>query len=611
MTGVRSVDISTAADFDEVLVNAEGSLRRLPKNRLVGMLTTKPGPAYQTRAVLFADLAWSAETVGSVFGDASPAYNGMYKKNGASGAGSWTRIGDLQVSALTEAQLAAKADAAALAAVEERVYFADLWQFTAEGAADAPARISGDDQSIPTAAISTPAPAAGASVMARILGGDLVATSPRHDGVLNADPGKDWVAAQGGDKVIGTWQLASGEAQTVAVGPTGDGYPAFGTTLRLAVGQSNAAGSQGGPASLYRDEYPDPVNLLMLAHDGHHAWVGRPGDPDAVGPIFTGVEALRGAVTGNYGNAAVESAVLRMWERARADFASWRPRLIAANAAVGGRTIAELSAGGAGTAWANLVAAMEAAWTHRPAGERLVLDWLHMHQGESDTGNAGLGQAHDDLRAAIAAEAARIFGQVTPVRMISWQPASYGTSTGARAILTHFLTARAQRGTFWCGGPSYPYAFGDDFLHHTAAGHEMRGEYEDEIIRRIDRDGYFDPLTMVSAVRSGASQITVTLSHPAVIDADDPVVQPILQAGITVTGGTVSAVAVNATQLVITTEGAASAVTEVSAAGQGQTSPRTADAIPRTNIRGTDALGLYRSGAVMRRWLCAQTIPVN
>ena len=610
MTGIRTPDLNTAPDFEQIVVIYNGQTRLVSKDKVTTMVASTPGPSYQTRAQLYADLAWPANTLASVFSDANAAYNGSYKKTGSSGAGSWSRIGDLQVSTLTTAQLAAKADAAALAAVEERVYLNDLWNFTADGAADAPLRISGDDCPVPTAPVAAPSPS-GATVIARIINGDLAASSPVYDGILNADVGKTWLGTQGGDKVIGTFGLASGESQTVSVGPSGDCYPAFGTTLRLAVGQSNAAGSQGGAASLYRPEYPDPANLLMLAHADHHVWTGRPGDPNGSGPDFTGVEALRGAVTGTYGNSAVESAALRLWERARADFASWRPRLLVANAAVGGRTIEELSAGGASTAWANLVAALEAAWQHRPAGERLVLDWLHMHQGESNTGLATLGAAHDQFRADVAAEAARIWGQTQPVRMISWQPASYSLSVGARSILTHFLSVRAERGSFWCAGPSYGFPFSADFLHHTALGHEMRGEFEDEIIRRIDRDGVFDPLTMVQAVRSGANQITVTLSDPAVIDAADPVVQPVAQAGIGVIGGTVTDVAVTGDQLVITTAEAATAITAVTAAGQAQTAPRTYAAIPRTNIRGAHALGRYRAGGEMHRWLCVQELPIT
>jgi hypothetical protein len=53
------------------------------------------GLAYATAALLIADLAHPANTLAIVYGDASPGNNGMYVKIGASGSGSWTRIGDL------------------------------------------------------------------------------------------------------------------------------------------------------------------------------------------------------------------------------------------------------------------------------------------------------------------------------------------------------------------------------------------------------------------------------------------------------------------------------------------------------------------------------------
>lgn len=54
--------------------------------------------SYETRNAplgLYGDLNWGAGSIGRVFGDATEAYKGVYKKSGASGAGSWTRIGPL------------------------------------------------------------------------------------------------------------------------------------------------------------------------------------------------------------------------------------------------------------------------------------------------------------------------------------------------------------------------------------------------------------------------------------------------------------------------------------------------------------------------------------
>ncbi|MHC2573962.1 hypothetical protein ACVMH6_006290 [Rhizobium leguminosarum] len=59
------------------------------------------GSVFTTRAALFADLAHAANSMAWVIGDATVAYNGIYRKSGASGTGSWTRVGDLPYSFIT------------------------------------------------------------------------------------------------------------------------------------------------------------------------------------------------------------------------------------------------------------------------------------------------------------------------------------------------------------------------------------------------------------------------------------------------------------------------------------------------------------------------------
>jgi hypothetical protein len=54
--------------------------------------------AFDTRANLFADLARGASTQAWVLTDPTAAYNGIYRKIGASGSGSWSRLGDLPYS---------------------------------------------------------------------------------------------------------------------------------------------------------------------------------------------------------------------------------------------------------------------------------------------------------------------------------------------------------------------------------------------------------------------------------------------------------------------------------------------------------------------------------
>jgi len=64
---------------------------------IAGLQAGQAGGAYafDTRANLYAFLTPAANSIASVYSDSTPAYNGIYQKTGASGAGSWTRLSDL------------------------------------------------------------------------------------------------------------------------------------------------------------------------------------------------------------------------------------------------------------------------------------------------------------------------------------------------------------------------------------------------------------------------------------------------------------------------------------------------------------------------------------
>ncbi|MGO7335797.1 hypothetical protein [Rhizobium leguminosarum] len=61
---------------------------------------------YTSRAALFADLAHDVNSSAWVMGDATAAFNGIYVKSGASGSGSWSRVGDLPFSFVIAADTA-------------------------------------------------------------------------------------------------------------------------------------------------------------------------------------------------------------------------------------------------------------------------------------------------------------------------------------------------------------------------------------------------------------------------------------------------------------------------------------------------------------------------
>ncbi|MBX4992889.1 hypothetical protein ABID08_002060 [Rhizobium binae] len=67
----------------------------------ISAIGANSGSVFTTRAALFADLAHAANSMAWVIGDTTVAYNGIYRKSGASGTGSWTRVADLPYSFIT------------------------------------------------------------------------------------------------------------------------------------------------------------------------------------------------------------------------------------------------------------------------------------------------------------------------------------------------------------------------------------------------------------------------------------------------------------------------------------------------------------------------------
>ncbi|MBY5917362.1 hypothetical protein HFO77_23500 [Rhizobium leguminosarum] len=73
----------------------------------ISAIGANSGSVFTTRAALFADLAHVANSMAWVIGDSTTVYNGIYRKNGTSGTGSWTRVGDLPYSFLTAVNVGA------------------------------------------------------------------------------------------------------------------------------------------------------------------------------------------------------------------------------------------------------------------------------------------------------------------------------------------------------------------------------------------------------------------------------------------------------------------------------------------------------------------------
>ena len=113
-SGLRTTNLPGTAVVDELLGHRGGSTVAIPVTSFAAQMAQFLGPGFATRAELLADLNWPTGAQAFVRGDENPAFNGVYRKDGSTGTGSWTRIGDLPSGALEEV-LAAKAQAIAAA----------------------------------------------------------------------------------------------------------------------------------------------------------------------------------------------------------------------------------------------------------------------------------------------------------------------------------------------------------------------------------------------------------------------------------------------------------------------------------------------------------------
>lgn len=98
---VDGVPSSGAHDPDKSDIRAWGNW----VEAIINAFVSGNGFIYASRAALYADLSKAANSLAWVMGDATAAYNGIYRKNGAAGSGSWTLAGPLPYSFITAADI--------------------------------------------------------------------------------------------------------------------------------------------------------------------------------------------------------------------------------------------------------------------------------------------------------------------------------------------------------------------------------------------------------------------------------------------------------------------------------------------------------------------------
>lgn len=455
-------------------------------------------------------------------------------------------------------------------------------------------------------------------------GGELWAVGGTGDDrLVNNDATLTWDAVQsvgGSLQTIVTTSAGEKLVRRVAA-DTGNLFFDGQITILMAYGQSNGEGQarSDGVANLFPSN-PYPGKLRMPATPDMNVWLGQATTggtsiellPDQI----TGLTDLIGSIasTGTHGTTAIEGFAHALMGAAVSECYGYMPELIVWTGAEGGQSIANLmnDAPAGKYGFDNVVTAVERIMDFKPAGKRVVFGWIEMSQGEANSSDAALGSKHDLVRQQIEDAIQPITGQSQPVRMVSWQMSNFrSSSVGMRSILTHALSVVEDFGTFWCGGPTYPYDFSSDFTHHTSVGHRKRGELMRAVVMRVERGLQWVPLHVVSASITGTNEITAILSENASIATTDAV-QAIANAGIVVPGKTVRGVTITGgNQLKITTSEAAAGATIVEVGMNLQADEGDIANVPRTNIRSTASYGTYFDGETIRKWCCHAEVSIS
>lgn len=370
-------------------------------------------------------------------------------------------------------------------------------------------------------------------------------------------------------------------------------------------GQSNAEGQALKGAAVLHASYPEGLRMPRTASG--NVWLGqatvggRSFEADAV----TGLAPLRGAMgSATHGTTAGESMVLRLAGR----------DIVLFNAAEGGQAIRNLARGAAPRyhGFRNLMrtaAAVDAAL--RREGKRYAVPVVIMAQGESDAKEARLGDLQEQVRAEIEQAVRAITLQREPVWLLTVQPSSFDAhSEGVRAILERHVQSLGEGGNYVCLGPTYPFPFAHDYLHHSSEGHDMRGELYAVAFESLQRQGRWDVLRAVAARVAGPDRIALTLSEPAEVEQLLPA-SPLPGLGISLVGGELASARVEGDTVWITTMGPAAGVRAVRLGLEGHRGKRSEESIPRTSIRSLASYGRYRNGTPIRKWLCHQEIALG
>ncbi|MFQ1062142.1 sialate O-acetylesterase [Bordetella trematum] len=381
-------------------------------------------------------------------------------------------------------------------------------------------------------------------------------------------------------------------------------------TILAGYGQSNARGMRGnvGPAIQFDPRYAETM-LMFDGSAGMDVRLGIVGENGFDLPLpasaLTGFQALRSVDTqDNAGTTFLEGAAAALHSQLAAEL-SLLASYLYFTAAKGGSNLAGLVKGT--VPYANFMTAVERAKSIAASiGKRVWLPAILWNQGESDTANTDYAAQLVALRNDMDADIKAITGQSADVQFVLAQPSSFQSFRAVLALQR--LPAIDSRFHLACAGYPLPYYTGD-YLHYDRIGHFKLGEYYWKALRSaVYGDRSWKPLQPESVSFNGANQVQITFHVPAgelVLDPD--ATDKDGNWGFQLFNGSTQ-VAIADKSLVgnVVTLTAESNLTPGNAAVRyalaGQSSPRTAAAIPRGRLRDSDSTPSLADGAQLYNW---------
>lgn len=499
---------------------AVGTAAEMDVDQIVSELEAGFSASYETRAQLYADLDHPDGARGAVYGDSNGNFRGVYRKVGASGSGSWTRIGPLPIVETPASQTAQ--GTVRLAALEQmlRGEGDDVGRAVTtlpvaqvvndahllEAAAPLPVEIEGgvypvvvNDQGQVLLGIDkstgnvvggglssggSQVVASESALMAYRDGDDLHAVG--LDDTIVADlSGLDVKGIEGGNgghvrAIVDKPML--GSTSVVGAGPARPALlvPANARALYvfIGIGQSLMVGATA-TNSLISTTALLPDDVLMFSGPNADVRMGLPtsgGSDPVLDPAtltsFTPLVARAGQGGGGRGETAMEAFATNLSILARDIGIQFRS--LNFTAAQGGTVYSGLAKGS--QIYANMLTALTKAKTLAEAqGWQLVVAGsLHKH-GEGDANNVNYYNFLMDWQADIDADVKAITGQTLDVMLFMGQPSSF-QGTNPQAVQA-MVNAHNTSPNHWLTGPDYPFGeFYSDETHFHGPGYFLIGE---------------------------------------------------------------------------------------------------------------------------------------